>query len=94
MEWLREYFIGFKDWLIEVLLWIPQQMFDLFLQAILGLINALPLPDFIVGTRIVDYIHPDILWFLSQSGLGIAMPIVGSAYVFYFLRRVLTLGIW
>jgi hypothetical protein len=94
MEWLRDFFTGFKDWLYEVLIYIPQKVFDLLLQAILAVVEALPLPDFIIQYRITDYIHPDIMFFLANSGLDVAFPIIGSAYIFYFFRRLLTLGIW
>ncbi|HEX7762800.1 MAG TPA: hypothetical protein VF433_04230 [Cellvibrio sp.] len=94
MEWLKEFFTGFKDWLYEVLLYIPQKLFDLLLQAILEIIEAVPLPEFITDYQITDYIHPDILFFLVNSGVHIALPIIGSAYLFYFFRRILTLGIW
>lgn len=94
MEWLKDFFIGFLDWLYEVLLYIPQKLFDLFLKAILAAIENLPLPDFIINYQITDYIHPDIMFFLGNSGLDVALPIIGSSYLFYFFRRVLTLGIW
>lgn len=94
MEWLKQYFSGFRDWLYEVLIYIPQKLFDLLLEAILALIESLPLPDFMIDYQITDYIHPDVMFFLSMSGLGTALPIVGSAYLFYFFRRILTLGIW
>lgn len=94
MDWLKDFFIGFLDWLYEVLLYIPQKLFDLFLKAIVVLIESLPMPAFITDYVITDYIHPDVMFFLANSGLGVALPIVGSAYIFYFFRRVLTLGIW
>lgn len=94
MEWLKDFFIGFLDWLYEVLLYIPQKLFDLFLKAIVAAIEALPLPSFITDYVITDYIHPDIMFFLGNSGLDVALPIIGSAYTFYFFRRILTLGIW
>ncbi len=94
MEWLKQFFIGFKDWLYEVLLYVPQKLFDLFLKAILFVVDNLPLPDFMINYKISDYLHPDIMFFLGNSGLDVALPIVGSAYLFYFFRRILTLGIW
>lgn len=94
MEWLKDFFTKFKDWLYDVLLYIPQKLFDLFLQAIIKLLEILPLPDFIINARLVNYIGPDLMYFLSMSGLGTALPIVGSAVLFYFFRRILTVGIW
>ncbi|HEY8940773.1 MAG TPA: hypothetical protein VIM59_11305 [Cellvibrio sp.] len=94
MEWLKDFFTNLKDWLYEALLYIPQKLFDLLLQAILTIIESLPLPDFIVQTRLTDLISPEIMFFLANSGVGTALPIVGSGIVFYFFRRLLTVGIW
>lgn len=94
MEWLKEFFTNFLTWLVEILLWVPQQLFDLFLKALLVLVDSLPLPEFLIQYQIDDLIHPEILFFLSNSGLSVALPIVGSGYLFYFFRRLLTLGIW
>lgn len=94
MEWLKEFFTGFLTWLYEVLLYIPQKLFDLFLQGLLVVIDSLPLPEFMNQYHITDVIPPEILFFLVSSGLDVALPIVGSAYVFYFFRRIVTLGIW
>lgn len=94
MEWLIDWFTKFKDWLYEVLLYIPQKLFDLLLQAIIVIIDSLPMPEFILENKFSDLIGPELMFFLSKSGLGVALPIVGSAFVFYFFRRVLTVGIW
>jgi hypothetical protein len=94
MQWLKDFFTGFKDWLYEILLYIPQKLFDLLLQGLLVVIDSLPLPDFMVQYNITNYIHSDIMFFLVNSGMDVALPIVGSAYIFYFFRRILTLGIW
>lgn len=94
MQWLKDFFTGFKDWLYEILLYIPQKLFDLLLQGLLVVIDSLPLPDFMVQYNITNYIHSDIMFFLVSSGMDVALPIIGSAYIFYFFRRILTLGIW
>lgn len=94
MEWIKEWLSNFLSWLIDILLYIPQKLFDLFLDALVVLLDSLPLPGFITDYSLTQLISPDLHYFLSMSGLDVALGIVGGAYIFYFLRRVLTLGIW
>jgi hypothetical protein len=94
MEWIIDFLKNFITWLYDVLLYIPQKLFDLFLQALLVLIKSIPMPDFMVDNKLSDLIGSDLMFFLSMSGLGVALPIIGSAYVFYLFRRILTIGIW
>ncbi len=94
MEWIKRWLTEFKQWLYDMLIYIPQKLFDLFLQAIAEVIKALPLPDFIANATLGDYIGSDVAYLLNLSGVSQALAIMGTAYTFYFLRRVLTLGIW
>lgn len=80
--------------LLDALLWIPKKMFELLLDGIAYVIEQIPPPDFMVNNSIGDYIHTDIIWLLSMSGVSDALAVMAASVVFRFLRRVLTLGIW
>lgn len=67
---------------------------SMVLGVIATVIEALPSPDFLFNYSVGSYIHQDVGYFLAQSGFGSALAVVGAAYAFRFLRRVLTLGIW
>jgi hypothetical protein len=67
---------------------------DLFLTGFAVLIESIPSPSFVAGVTLGDYIDPDILWMLNQSGVGVALGIMASAIIFRFIRRISTLGVW
>lgn len=94
MEWFKNFLSGFKEWLIDVLLYIPRKLFDSFLNALAGVIEGLPLPSFIVDYSLGDLIDPNILWLLHSSGVSTALSIISSAIVFRILRKILTFGMW
>lgn len=87
----------FKDWFVEITDFfreLPVLVLDGVLGAIASVIESIPMPDFMSTYQISNYIPADIGWLLVQSGFPQALAIVGSGYAFYFLRRVLTIGIW
>ncbi len=94
LEKITEFFAGIWDSLIAFLLWLPVKIFTLFLDGIASVLETIPSPDFIANNSLGNYIDPDILWLLSNSGINAALAVIASAYVFKFFRRVLTLGIW
>ncbi len=93
-EKITKFFSEWWDKVVEFLLWLPIKIFDLFLDAVATIIEAIPSPDFIVNNALGDYIHEDVLWLASQTSVNDGLAIIAAATVFRFLRRVLTLGIW
>ncbi len=89
-QFVKDLLVELKDWVFDVFLRILKAILD----GIAWVIEQIEPPDFMMNNNIGDYIHEDVGWFLVQSQVGPALAIVGSAYLFYFLRRVLTLGIW
>jgi hypothetical protein len=47
MNWLRERYEQFQDWLIDLLLWIPRKLWAEFLDEMAELIEGQEVPDFI-----------------------------------------------
>jgi len=80
--------------LVDLLLFIPRWIFDQLLTLIGDTIEAIEPPDFTTNYTINDYIPPDIVYFLDHSQFDVCLGIFSGAIIFYFLRRVLTLGIW
>ncbi|WP_444925110.1 hypothetical protein ACJJH9_09850 [Microbulbifer sp. DLAB2-AF] len=87
---IKDLFDDFTEWLYDVTV----SMLEAALSAIASIIEAIPLPDFIVNYNVTDYIHGDVLYFLTMSGFGDAMAVIGAAYTFRIIRRFVTLGIW
>ncbi|WP_372878688.1 hypothetical protein [Spongiibacter marinus] len=94
IEKITDYIKGLWDEFVEFLLDIPLIVFDGLMNALATALEAVPVPDFVSNADISSYIHPDIGFFLAQSGVTTGLAFIGSAMVFRFFRRVLTLGIW
>lgn len=92
-ENIAEWVEGIFSEIVEFLLDLPLRILDSILSAIATVIESIPAPD-VVESNIANYIPDDIAWFLVMSNFPEGLAIIGSAYLFYFLRRVLTLGIW
>lgn len=80
---------------------LKEFFFDIFiaiLDAVLGgistVVESIPMPEAIMDYNLSDYLHTDILYFLSMSGFDNCLAMFGAAYMFRILRRILTLGIW
>lgn len=93
-EWLFNWLEKFKDWIIDFFKWSLGYAVDQILKGILFLIEQIPVPAFVQNANIGNYIDPDILWMLNQSGVPEAFLILTAGITFYTLRRILTLGIW
>lgn len=81
-------------WFLDALIYVAQKIFELLLDAIAFIIEQLPSPRFIQDTNLSSLIPPDIQYFIALTNLDACLAIIGAGYLFYFLRRVLTLGIW
>ena len=93
VAWLLELWESFVAFMSDLGITILDGLLD----AIAGVLEALPIPDFLQGHTIADYLNsvdPAVLYFLHQSGIGVALAIIGSATLFRMLRKLLTLGNW
>jgi len=103
LQWLKNAWNGLLDWLqslwdafVSFLNDLGILILDAFLSSIAGLINLLPVPDFL-GTGLQSFISgidPSVLYFLSRSGFDAAIALIGTAVLFRLTRKLLTLGQW
>ena len=98
----------FAYWLLEIFkdiikaLWdfvtdILIAVLDLFLVAILALIQALPLPAFIQAgglQTLFNAIPSEVWYFASHFRLGECLAMFGAAVVFRLSRKAVTLFQW
>ena len=103
MDWIASTFQSFVDWLKEVfdalMSFIKDvflDVFELFMSGIVYIFSLIQPPDFLTsGIGVLfNSIHPDILYFLSMSGLDNGLAVYGSAIAFRLLRKLFTLGQW
>lgn len=90
LDFFADIWLSLKSFVFDILV----SFIDAILSAIAFVIESLPLPDFILSYSLSDFIPADVSYFLALSGFGSCLYLIGSAYAFRILRRVVTLGIW
>lgn len=97
----------FANWLLGLIKDLLQDAWDLLtdlfislldalLQALLTLINAIPLPQFLMDglSNIFSNISPDVWYFASHFKFGQCFAVLGAAVAFRLARKLLTLFQW
>lgn len=92
LDLVGKVFVGFWSFFVDALI----NIFELFLSAVVGLINLLPAPAWLQGGlgNFYNMLDPGILFILNSVGLPAAFGMIGGAYVFRMSRKVLTLFQW
>jgi len=102
-NWFKELWQGFVDWVIDIAIIILTffkdlvlTLFELMLDGIVFVFNALEPPQFITDglSSITGAIPAPVVYFLGQSGLAEGLAMLGAAYTFRLLRKLVTLGNW
>lgn len=82
---------------VEYMQDLPIIVLKEFLAAVLKLLKALPVPDFLSQYRLSDVMAdamPYIGYFLAQSGISNALALITAGIIFRLTRKALTLGRW
>jgi hypothetical protein len=84
----------FAEWLEGVLLYIPQQLFTWVADAIIVIVDAIPLPAWYADVVLSSgSVGNGMLWAVNFLSLDAGLPIVLSAYsVRFFIRRLPVVG--
>lgn len=97
-KWLTvEFWRARWDDLVAYLDDLPIQVLKGVLDAVAGILELLPVPDFMQTSKLADVLAPampTIGYFLAQAGVNHAMALIVSAVIFRITRKVLTLGVW
>lgn len=96
LSWLGDLFASLVTALFQMLSDLAVAVLELFLNGVLAVVGALPVPTFLTGglQNFMNGIDPAVLYFLSQSGFTTAMGLVGAGFTFRMLRKLFTLGQW
>lgn len=83
-DWITSFF----GWLLDVLMWIPQWIVSQFVDALLAVLNSLPVPSWLGSVdNAFSAIPPGVWWFASVIRLDFGLSIMGSAYLLRFVIR-------
>lgn len=93
-DWLKDIINDFAEWLLDVILWVPKKVFELLLDALAAIIEAIPVPDWLSGAGgLFSSIPASVMYFAEPMHLGTGVGIITSAYVIrFFIRRIPVIG--
>ena len=95
--WLWKTLKLFFDALVDLLGDMFLRTLEQILACILFVLSLLPLPEFMSGQSLGGMLAnggSTILWFATLFQVGPSLVAIGTAIVFYLIRRILTVGIW
>lgn len=86
--------LGFKDWLRDLLLWVPKKLWELFMDAVVSVLEAIPVPGWLSDAgNVLDNIPPGVVYFAQALQLPAGLAILLSAYAIRFvIRRIPVIG--
>jgi hypothetical protein len=97
LDWLVAHLLAmfgdFINLVMDLFIWIIDQLFYL----ILLVIALIPAPDLLAGITmhsLAIQLPISILWVMEILRINECLTMIVSAHVFYFLRRLMTLGHW
>lgn len=84
----------FAEWLLDALLYVPRKVWEMLLDGLAGLIEAIPVPDFMQNLSSLFASMPSgVAYFASALQLGTGVTIILSALVIRFvIRRIPVIG--
>jgi len=94
MDKLIEFLQRILAWLVDLLLWVPRKLYELFLDGVATVIEAIPVPGFMdnLGDMLAG-LHPAIAYFSAPLQISVGLTWVFSALVLRFLiRRIPVVG--
>lgn len=94
MNKLIEFLQRILEWLLDAMLWVPRKLWELILDGLASLLEAIPVPEFMSSlTSWVSGIDPAIAYFGAPLQLGTGMTWVALAMVIRFaIRRIPVVG--
>jgi hypothetical protein len=94
--WLLELVTAFLEALAELLEDVLVGFVKLLTGAVLGLLELLPVPDFLSNglASVWSALPAGVLWVVSEAGMPEALAIIGTGYAFRLARKAATLFQW
>lgn len=88
MDWLTDVL----QWVLDLLLWIPRKVYELFLTGILAVIEAIPVPSWAENISL-DWIPSSMGYFLEPFNVPFGLLCITGGYLWRFLvRRIPVIG--
>lgn len=93
MSYLIDFLSEILAWLVDFVLWAAQSIYEGLLQAVAAVLDAIPVPSWLVGADPFADIDPGVVFFVEAFELpaGIAI-ILGAYFVRFLIRRIPIIG--
>lgn len=93
MAELIRFFGQILQWILEVVLWWPLVVWELILIGLAETLNAIPVPDWLVGADPFSVLDPGVVFFAEAFEIPAGIGIILGAYAIRFLiRRIPIIG--
>ncbi|CAJ0865057.1 hypothetical protein R6138_01152 [Ralstonia thomasii] len=96
-QWLNAAFVAIFVALWQITLDLFIEAMDLLLQGVTAVLGLLPAPAFLAGVSLQTLfgsLTGDVLYFFGVFNIGQGIGLLGSAFAFRLLRKVVTLFQW
>lgn len=103
LNWFTETYQEIIDWfnaLVDAVLewfeFLPLSIYEKFLQGALNAYQTFQPPEFITGgtQSLVAALPSDIGYFLAMSGIAQGLSIIGTAYIFRMMKKMIPTYFW
>lgn len=94
LDWLWDAIKNFASWLLDVLLWVPLKLWELFLDIFASLLESIPVPDFVTNAGLyMGSIPPTVWYFASIVRFDYGLSVVlGASIIRFVIRRLPVIG--
>lgn len=94
MDKLIEFLQRILDWLVDLFLWVPRKLLEIFLDGLASFFEAIPVPEFMENLgNYASALDPAIGYFVAPLQLGTGLGFVILAYILRFaIRRLPVIG--
>lgn len=102
-QWLKELWESFSTFIIDILIALIDfardfvlSIFELFMDGFVYIFTLMQPPEFMANglSEMTQFIHPDIAYFLGETGVAQGFAIYGVGVTFRLTRKLFTLGQW
>lgn len=85
-DWLTDWLDAAFSWLIDLLLWVPQKLYGLVLDALATVFEAIPVPSWAASISFAG-IDNAIAFFAEPFHIDLGLTVVAGATLTRFLIR-------
>lgn len=93
MGFLIDWLTAFWDFFIDTISWLVFTLFELLLIALAAILNAIPVPAWLVSADPFANLHPGVVFFAEAFEIPAGIGILLGAYTIRFIiRRIPVIG--